>query len=72
MQTVILGSGVPFPDPERAGASTLVRTSAGDLLFDCGRAVLMRAAAVGANAAALPRCSSHTCTATTSPTSTMW
>ncbi len=53
MQTVILGSGVPFPDPERAGASTLVRTSAGDLLFDCGRAVLMRAAAVGANAAAL-------------------
>ena len=53
MQIVILGSGVPFPDPERAGASTLVRTSAGDLLFDCGRAVLMRAAAVGANAAAL-------------------
>jgi len=53
MQAVILGSGVPFPDPERAGASTLVRTSAGDLLFDCGRAVLMRAAAVGASAAAL-------------------
>jgi ribonuclease Z len=53
MQTVILGSGVPFPHPERAGASTLVRTSAGDLLFDCGRAVLMRAAAVGASAAAL-------------------
>lgn len=53
MQTVILGSGVPFPDPERAGASTLVRTSAGDLLFDCGRAVLMRAAAAGASAAAL-------------------
>ena len=53
MQTVILGSGVPFPDPQRAGPSTLVRTSAGDLLFDCGRAVLMRAAAVGASAAAL-------------------
>ncbi len=53
MQTIILGSGVPFPHPERAGASTLVRTSAGDLLFDCGRAVLMRAAAVGASAAAL-------------------
>ncbi len=53
MQTVILGSGVPFPDPERAGPSTLVRTSAGDFLFDCGRAVLMRAAAVGASAAAL-------------------
>ena len=53
MQTIILGSGVPFPHPDRAGASTLVRTSAGDLLFDCGRAVLMRAAAVGAGAGAL-------------------
>lgn len=53
MQTVILGSGAPFPDPERAGASTLVRTSAGDLLFDCGRGVLMRAAGAGASAGAL-------------------
>ena len=33
----------PLPDPERAGPSTLVRTGAGDLLFDCGRGVLMRA-----------------------------
>ncbi len=46
MQVIILGSGSPLPDPERAGPSTLVRTSAGDLLFDCGRAVLIRAAAV--------------------------
>jgi ribonuclease Z len=53
MQTIILGSGAPFPDPERAGPSTLVRTSAGDLLFDCGRGVLMRAAAVGSGAGAL-------------------
>ncbi len=53
MQTIILGSGAPFPHPDRAGASTLVRTSAGDLLFDCGRAVLMRAAAVGAGATTL-------------------
>jgi ribonuclease Z len=53
MQMIILGSGAPFPDPERAGSSTLVRTSAGDLLFDCGRGVLMRAAAVGAGAGAL-------------------
>jgi len=41
----VLGSGSPIPDPHRAGPSTLVRTSAGDLLFDCGRGVLMRAAA---------------------------
>jgi ribonuclease Z len=53
MQVVILGSGSPLPDPHRAGPSTLVRTAAGDLLFDCGRGVLMRAAAVGSGAGAL-------------------
>ena len=53
MQVIILGSGSPLPDPQRAGPSTLVRTAAGDLLFDCGRGVLMRAAAVGSGAAAL-------------------
>src|SRR5580658_10772795 len=52
MQVIILGSGSPLPDPARAGPSTLVRTAAGDLLFDCGRGVLMRAAAVGSGAAA--------------------
>ncbi len=45
MKVIILGSGSPLPDPQRAGPSTLVRTSAGDLVFDCGRGVLMRAAA---------------------------
>jgi ribonuclease Z len=53
MQTIILGSGSPLPDPLRAGPSTLVRTAAGDLLFDCGRGVLMRAAAAGSAAGAL-------------------
>jgi ribonuclease Z len=52
MQVIILGSGSPLPDPERAGPSTLVRTSIGDLLFDCGRGVLMRAAAAGSAAGA--------------------
>ncbi len=45
MQVIILGSGSPLPSPDRAGPATLVRTSAGDLLFDAGRGVLMRAAA---------------------------
>jgi len=53
MQVIILGSGSPLPDPARAGPSTLVRTAVGDLLFDCGRAVLMRCAAVGSGAAAI-------------------
>ena len=52
MEVIILGSGSPLPDSERAGPSTLVRTAAGDLLFDCGRGVLMRAAAAGSGAGA--------------------
>ena len=53
MQTIVLGSGSPLPDAERAGPSTLVRTQLGDLLFDCGRGVLMRAAAAGSSAGAV-------------------
>lgn len=52
MEVVILGSGSPLPDPNRAGPSTLVRTAIGDLLFDCGRGVLMRAAGAQSGAAA--------------------
>jgi len=52
MQVIVLGSGSPLPDPQRAGPSTLVRTSVGDFLFDCGRGVLMRAAAAGSGAGA--------------------
>jgi ribonuclease Z len=52
MQVIILGSGSPLPEAARAGPSTLVRTSAGDFLFDCGRGVLMRAAAAGSGAGA--------------------
>ncbi len=51
MQVVILGSGSPIPAPDRAGPSTLVRTSVGDLLFDAGRGVLLRA--TGARSGAL-------------------
>jgi ribonuclease Z len=47
MQVITLGTGSPLPDPERAGPATLVRAAGRDLLFDCGRGVLMRASAVG-------------------------
>jgi ribonuclease Z len=50
MQVIILGSGSPLVTPDRAGPSTLVRIGKTDLLFDCGRAVLMRGAAVGMTA----------------------
>lgn len=55
MQVITLGTGSPLPDPERAGPATLVRVAGRDMLFDCGRGVLMRLAAAGGGAAALDR-----------------
>lgn len=50
IEIVLLGTGSPLVDPLRAGPSTLVRAGGRSFLFDCGRGVLMRAAAVGAPA----------------------
>jgi len=50
IEITLLGTGSPLVDPFRAGPATLVRASGATLLFDCGRGVLMRAAAVGAQA----------------------
>jgi ribonuclease Z len=47
MDVVVLGTGSPIPDPNRAGAATLVRTASTTLLIDCGRGVCMRLAAAG-------------------------
>ena len=47
MQTTLLGTGGPLPDPHRAGPATLVRSGATNLLIDAGRGVLMRLAAAG-------------------------
>ncbi|HWA64951.1 MAG TPA: ribonuclease Z [Mycobacteriales bacterium] len=53
MEVVLLGTGSPLPDPERAGPSTLVVAGDTRLLVDAGRGVLMRAAAVGVSAAVI-------------------
>jgi ribonuclease Z len=53
LDIVLLGTGSPLPDPERAGPSTLVRAGGLRLLVDCGRGVLMRLAAVGVTPPAL-------------------
>ena len=45
IEVVLLGTGSPIPDPSRAGPSTLVQAGGHSFLVDCGRAVLMRAAA---------------------------
>ena len=52
MRIVTLGTGSPLPDPNRAGPATLVQVAGRDLLFDCGRGVLMRAAAAWSGPAA--------------------
>lgn len=49
----LLGTGSPMVDPNRAGPSTLVKTGDSLFLVDCGRGVLMRAAAAGVGAANL-------------------
>jgi ribonuclease Z len=50
LSLVLLGTGNPLPDPQRAGAATLVRAGDRRFLVDAGRGVCMRLAA----AATLP------------------
>jgi ribonuclease Z len=53
IEIVLLGTGSPIPDPNRAGPATLVSAGGTNLLVDCGRGVLLRAAAAGSGAAQL-------------------
>jgi len=53
IEIILLGTGSPIPDPNRAGPSTLVRAGGQVFLVDCGRGVLQRAAAVGVAASGL-------------------
>jgi ribonuclease Z len=47
MEITLLGTGSPLPAATQAGPATLVRAGIAVLLVDCGRAVVMRLAAVG-------------------------
>jgi ribonuclease Z len=47
IEVVLLGTGNPLPDRDRAGAATLVRAGGATLLVDAGRAVCMRLVAAG-------------------------
>ena len=50
MEVILLGTGSPIPDPNRAGPSTLVKVGEGGgehLLVDAGRGCVMRMAAAG-------------------------
>ena len=46
-EIVLLGTGSPLPDPNRAGPSTLIRGGISNVLCEAGRGVVMRLAAVG-------------------------
>jgi ribonuclease Z len=47
IDVVLLGTGNPLPDRDRAGAATLVRAGGRRMLVDAGRGVCMRLAAAG-------------------------
>ena len=47
LSAVLLGTGNPLPDPNRAGAATLIKAGARRFLVDAGRGVCMRLAAAG-------------------------
>ncbi len=47
MKVTLLGTGSPIPDAHRAGPATLVQAGGTNMLFDCGRGVVMRLAAAG-------------------------
>ena len=53
INVTLLGTGSPMVDPNRAGPATLVKAGDQSFLVDCGRGVLMRAAAAGVGAANL-------------------
>ncbi len=50
IEVVLLGTGSPIPDANRAGPSTLVQAGSHRFLVDCGRGVLLRATAAGVGA----------------------
>jgi ribonuclease Z len=47
IEVVLIGTGSPLPNPDRAGPATLVRTGDATLLVDCGRGTVLRLAAAG-------------------------
>ena len=53
MDVILLGTGSPIPNPQRAGPATLVRAGGVNLLADCGRGVVMRLAAAGVSPATI-------------------
>lgn len=47
MKVILIGTGSPIPDPNRAGPSTLVQAAGQNIVVDCGRGCVMRLTAAG-------------------------
>ena len=54
MQITLLGTGTPMPNPDRAGAATLLTSGDHRLLVDAGRGVVMRLSGAGVLPVMLP------------------
>jgi ribonuclease Z len=53
VDVIVLGSGTPNPDPDRAGAAVAVTDGTSWLMIDCGRGATQRALAAGLDLAAV-------------------
>jgi ribonuclease Z len=56
MEICFLGTGAPWPDPERGSSAILIDVGNARLLFDCGRACVQQMARVGVEPASVTHC----------------
>lgn len=56
MEICFLGTGAPYPDPQRASSAILVEAGSARILLDCGRACVQQMARLGISPAAVTHC----------------
>jgi ribonuclease Z len=56
MEILFLGTGTPYPDPERGSSAILVDVASSRLLLDCGRNCVQRMAGIGIAPASVTHC----------------
>jgi ribonuclease Z len=56
MEICFLGTGAPYPDPQRGSSAILVDVGSAKILLDCGRACIQQMARMGIAPAAVTHC----------------
>ena len=56
MEICFLGTGAPYPDPQRGSSAILVDVGSAKILLDCGRACIQQMARIGIAPAAITHC----------------